>query len=352
MTDFAAYNATTHPIIRKEDDYNSILDHAFEKSASYILRKNGSYYEIINGSTGKISYGGSGNVGGATGTVFADVIQACINANYSEGIMLFLKPETYYVTKTIFLRGRILMQGAGMGATELYLNNDVNDNMFEWDTANDTEYFTQIQDMELDGNNANNATNGKALCIPTAAGKRLSDLHIFRLYVHHFREVAVEVDYGWGVMLDNNIIEFNTGMGGDLAGNSMRITNNRFLENYYGAQISGGNNIISNNMFYRSDRHGLVILGAAYGNTITGNQILENSQEHANWYDGLWLSNSNNTTVVGNAFDGGSQERYGLKLDATAVKCVVIGNGFKNGSYGTDYYLDNGTNTVIDHNAT
>ena len=80
MTEFTAYDAATHPIIKKEDDYNNILDHAFEKSASYIIRINGSYYEAIHGSTGKISFGGSGNAGGVSGTDASVVIQAAINA--------------------------------------------------------------------------------------------------------------------------------------------------------------------------------------------------------------------------------------------------------------------------------
>ena len=56
MTDFTAYSATLHPIVKLEDDYNNILDHALEKGVSYIIRKNGSTYEAINGSTGKIDY--------------------------------------------------------------------------------------------------------------------------------------------------------------------------------------------------------------------------------------------------------------------------------------------------------
>lgn len=61
MTEFAKYNASTHPTIKKENDYNNILDHAFEKLYAYGIRKNGSNFEAINGSgadnAGKIDSG-------------------------------------------------------------------------------------------------------------------------------------------------------------------------------------------------------------------------------------------------------------------------------------------------------
>jgi hypothetical protein len=70
MTDFTAYSATTHPVVRLEDDYNNILDHGLEKGFSYIIRKNGANYEAINGATGKIDYTSAG----ATTT-----LQNCVN---------------------------------------------------------------------------------------------------------------------------------------------------------------------------------------------------------------------------------------------------------------------------------
>lgn len=63
-------------------------DAAFEKSASYIIRKNGSYYEAINGSTGKIDYGGSNNAGGVDGTDASTVIQTTITALSNGGTIL------------------------------------------------------------------------------------------------------------------------------------------------------------------------------------------------------------------------------------------------------------------------
>ena len=54
MTDFQACSVT-HPIIRWDDDYNNILDHALEKPFTYLIRNNSGTYEAIDGHTGKIA---------------------------------------------------------------------------------------------------------------------------------------------------------------------------------------------------------------------------------------------------------------------------------------------------------
>lgn len=80
MTDFLPHNSTTHPIVRLEDDYNNLLNHGLESLFPYRIRKNGSQYEGIKGGTssgaGTIVVGGSGNLGGATGTDFGAVYTA------------------------------------------------------------------------------------------------------------------------------------------------------------------------------------------------------------------------------------------------------------------------------------
>lgn len=49
MVEFQAYNSSSHPTIKKIDDYNSIIDHAFEKPEKFLIRLNGSNYEVIHG---------------------------------------------------------------------------------------------------------------------------------------------------------------------------------------------------------------------------------------------------------------------------------------------------------------
>lgn len=101
MTDFTAFNASTHPIVKLEDDWNNLLDHGLEKCASYIVRVNGSVYEAITGDgssgSGNIAYGGSSNAGTVDGTSPEDVINAAI----SNGSKVYIGPGTYTTAGSI-----------------------------------------------------------------------------------------------------------------------------------------------------------------------------------------------------------------------------------------------------------
>lgn len=50
MTDFTKYDASTHPEVKLENDYNSIVDHAFEKPLHFLICKKGTDYQAIYGS--------------------------------------------------------------------------------------------------------------------------------------------------------------------------------------------------------------------------------------------------------------------------------------------------------------
>lgn len=97
MTDFTAYNSTTHKIIKCEDDYNNLLSHGLEKTAAYIVRKNGSYYEAIKGGSatgaGTVTYGGSTNAGAVSGADADAVMEAAATAAVNG--KLYIKAGAY-----------------------------------------------------------------------------------------------------------------------------------------------------------------------------------------------------------------------------------------------------------------
>jgi hypothetical protein len=99
MPDFQAWNMTTHPIVRLENDYNNILAHGLDKVATYMVRINGSYYEAIKGGTssgaGTVTYGGSDNAGSTDGTDCSAVVQAVIDAIYADGGSIYFPADTY-----------------------------------------------------------------------------------------------------------------------------------------------------------------------------------------------------------------------------------------------------------------
>jgi len=95
MTDFVRYHSVTHPMITVAD-YNYRLDHAYEKTASYIVRVNGAYYEAILGGgasgCGTIAFGGVDNAGGVDGTDL-NAVQVAADAQIATdgGGVLYLK---------------------------------------------------------------------------------------------------------------------------------------------------------------------------------------------------------------------------------------------------------------------
>jgi hypothetical protein len=116
MSEFTQYNSVTHPKILCLGDWNNLLGHGLVKPYSYIIRKNGSYYEAINGSTGIISYGGSANVGGATGTLASSVLQASINAMYASGGTITFSADTFtFATQISIPDGTYSLRFIGAG---------------------------------------------------------------------------------------------------------------------------------------------------------------------------------------------------------------------------------------------
>ena len=102
-----------------ESDWaNLILASAFEGTASFIIRKNGSYYEAIKkygaSGAGNVTYGGSGEAGGADGTDAQAVIQAA-NSVLTSGGLIFFKQADFYYTSTITPLDDVIwiMEGGG-----------------------------------------------------------------------------------------------------------------------------------------------------------------------------------------------------------------------------------------------
>jgi len=104
LTDtFTAWSATTHPIVKLEDDWNNLLAHGLWKGAGYNIRLNGSYTEALNMQTGKLTYGGSGNIGGIDGADSAAVINAALAALASSGGTVYLGRQSFTISQKIVM---------------------------------------------------------------------------------------------------------------------------------------------------------------------------------------------------------------------------------------------------------
>lgn len=218
MTDFQAYSSThrVHPT----NDWNPLLDHGLEKTASYIIRRNGSYYEAINGSTGKISYGGSGDAGGVTGTNAGAVIQSAIDAiyNVASGTVILVPSTTFFFygeQLPLIMRDLVDFKGTDW-STVLKLRNGENQNAATFIKFQNNARKIKISDLQIDGNQVNNDLNwADRMSSPTAHGiwfgddsgqATMTNCRVNNVYIHDTVRSNI-VFGGLNCTLSNSLLE-------------------------------------------------------------------------------------------------------------------------------------------------
>jgi parallel beta-helix repeat protein len=304
MTDFQAYNATSHSIIRLVDDYNNILDHAFEKTAKFIIRKNGSYYEAIQGgassAAGTITYGGSASAGGADGTSFHDVMEAAIN-NGSGG-RVHLRNGDYALTDTI-----------DVGQSSTWISGEGNDTVITQATADKhgisftTKNTCRLSSLQLYGTGAD---TGCGVYATTSCAN---------LMVDH-----VKCD-NWGYHGIHVI-----------SSNYITLWNNWCLLNLRNGCLldTVDNGKIVNNIFTTNTRHGLELDDSSY-NLIQGNHITNNDSGDAATYDGIRIAHSGDSSdynlITGNRISDNDEYEVAITT-ASCTGNMIVNNMF----YGTD----------------
>lgn len=139
-------------------DHNAILDHAFDKAAAFVVRVNGVEYEAIKGGgptgTGMVTYGGSGDAGGITGTDAHDVIEAAFGGltsgrTWKEKVLL---KGSFTIDDTLDVPSYTIVETDG----KITLDNSIEKSIFvNDDVANGNTDIVFLGGV-LDGNKANN----------------------------------------------------------------------------------------------------------------------------------------------------------------------------------------------------
>lgn len=147
MTDFTEYDASTHPEVKLEDDYNSIVDHAFKIPAHFLvwLNSDTSKYEarygVLHDSAGKIY----GTANASLKTLMDDLLANALTSGrtWKEKVVLIgdlavTDPITLKSYVDIELMGRILVDD-GI-SSDVFLN--------ETNPINDVEVHGGFYDMQ------------------------------------------------------------------------------------------------------------------------------------------------------------------------------------------------------------
>jgi hypothetical protein len=251
------YNSTTHPIVKLEDDWNDMERTGHEKTASYIIRKNGSYYEAIQGGTstgaGTIAFGGAGSEGSTSGTDFSAVLQAALLNGKSVMIkpIELADPSTvpYTLNTKVTLYACNKLFGGGSGSY-IAAKTDLNDYMFQLDT---NAHDVHVSNLRFYGNGANQsgaaASNGILYGNGLMYDIYLNDLAFytwkgdaiqFTGVNHSFIDRCVFDSYGTAAVRGTNGVNWINGVEGQL--------NNIVTENiHFGVVFTSGNRMNINN---------------------------------------------------------------------------------------------------------
>jgi parallel beta-helix repeat protein len=323
------------------------------------------------------------------GTADEAEIEAAINALPTSGGRVLLMEGTYYISSSIdILKSKVTLQGQGHG-TVIKVSNGANCNVIVVGNGSMALNGVVVRDLKIDGNRANQTSNGIGVYLYGASGYLLSDCAIlnvdvvdtlnagihgaycYRLVISSCRVtnpyhscyrllnssfcvifLCIAKDarsgyraYQFGSCYDcvlSSCVGENVGTYGfEVAGDRNVISACCFRSGGYGGLLSGNRNAVSTCVFSAMTSDGL--FGSPYESVISGNVSTGNSG------NGIQLSDGDRNIIANNRCEGNGG--YGIKISSsTAEKNLVHGNILLGNTAGA--ISDAGTGTVQADNIT
>lgn len=295
-------------------------------TADYIIYKDGSNIIVVNGTTGKKEL---------VNTDASTVIQYAIDNIPVQGGLVFIKEGTYTITTKITLCRNLMLAGAGgiySGATDLVLDNGVDDDIIYYQPGSAEVSNITIRDISLNGNRTNQAS-GHGIHFGTNAG----DCAFIRVGIKYVKEHAIYLQYAWGHMITNCIVEYCDGDAIRAApGNEVKIIGNKLgIVGGYGVYTTGvRHKLVGNHIFSCGEAGAYLYSDHA---VVAGNTFQDNAGATE---DCQLFVRGNQMAVTGNTFDIGDNTSYAIVIRAAMRECVITGNTIT--GYTTAAVLDSG----------
>ncbi|KKN77491.1 hypothetical protein LCGC14_0359060, partial [marine sediment metagenome] len=179
--------------------------------------------------------------------------------------------------------------------------------------------------------------------------KNFNDVHLSYMFIANCEDEAVDIDNGWGWIIDDVVFEFNDGtyVVQVVGGNSFKIVNSKLIANTNNTAVihlwSVNNAIIQGNLIRASgtssairlkDAESTIIAANTFDSTVGNEEIfIENDSDFA--------------TITGNAFEGSIANAIEWENMDTGGH-AISGNTFNTvGSPYTIPILDTGTGSYI-----
>jgi len=341
-------------------EWNALLDHSLEKTASYIIRNNSGTIEAINGSTGKIDFYGNNA---------ASVIQSAVNAS-ANGSKIFIKSGEYEIYSEILITKPLTITGEHV-ATERYqsLYQVVWGVKMSVMTLGITAFHIKCDETVIIENiiifykviNYQQPSSGIGILIEGSNSTNWNKQSLFRnlRIVGFWKGIYSKAGSAW--VVDNCYIALNyygvyvenvaNGDAGDNTIVNSVISGNQSWGYLVYQTSSGGLRIENSKLLYGSYGIYLSINNATSNLIVVGNSI-ENQITQAIFLDSSVLFF--NVLITGNQFGGlGSSGKF-IQINAANIQGVIIANNVFRGTSGTSgtygVYITAGTGVLISGN--
>ena len=277
-------------------------------------------------------------------------IQAAIDLMTTDGVSkggrIFLTEGTFNISDSLSVdMGGVELIGSGIVSTVIKAKNSLNKDMIVLN-VNVADQFFALKDLTVNGNDSNN-TSGR--CFYDSQGSaEIWDVHIDHVFFTGCTDEAIELNYAWGALISNTIIEFGSSHGIKINTNAdAKIERCKIIDND-GIPIwlvgAGNSHITDNYLISGTGQPAIYIQGN--NNTIRGNTIYDSSS-YANQI-GIKIDGNGNVVSFNMILMDGDLSPGIELVDSTVQRNIIAFNLIS--STGTETrILDNGDdNTIID----
>jgi len=292
----------------------------YPNAVAYTIWREGSNY-FAKDANGQLQY---------SGTNASNIITNCLGI----GDSIFFRSGTYLLDSTILVtQAYITIKGESCGSsgTVLKLADNADCNMFNLSGAT----FFRLENMELQGNSANNALGTGVWSGYSGALVPTADITLNHVFIHAFQDYGVYLHDCWGTVIIDCYIEGNQKSGARLIAWNYLVQSSTFNWNEeYGLELSGdgGGLTIENNAICENKQHGILV-GSGHDMIISGNLIRGNGAVANDTWDGIRVNPANeNLTIANNVIDGRGFKNYGdYIISKYGIRCdsdetVITGN--------------------------
>lgn len=275
-----------------------------------------------------------------------NAIQAAIDSLGTDGGTVLIPEGTYCTSQTLKVRtGNVEIIGVGPDSSRLCLLKDTDGDLIHLDVDEKDEWFA-IKDLTLEGGKDRGA-RGRALY--TGAGQSsIRDVHLYNLFITSFDDVSVELDDGWGTIIDNVVIEFgNSDAIVVNHGNDVKITNCKIIQNKGSAIVINDDEIyhtkIVSNLLNSGDDKPVISLRGRNG-IVSSNTIIDDGDYENN--TGMIVYGKHNMINNNLIMNSRSKMNYGIILTESSEGNLVVDNQISTNEIKNNV-IDNGNNIFV-----